>query len=95
MTNPQVRAVAGKRPGLFRRVRMGAGYLPGYGDHPGTSTVVFLTLLTGVAGAHAGWAGFAGGCALGAFVYGPLWICGCVGRANDYLRASAAGQVSA
>lgn len=79
-------------PNVFRRIRMGAGYLPGYGDHPGTSTVVFLTLLTGAAGSHAGWIGFVGGCCLGALVYGPMWLAGCIGRANAYLIAQGEGH---
>ena len=80
----------GEQNGFFKRIRMGAGYLPGYGDHPGTETVVFLVLLTGAAGLHAGWIGFVGGCGLGLVVYGPMWVAGCVGRANDYLRAKCA-----
>ena len=78
-----------ERPSLIRRVHMGAGHLPGYGSHPGTETVIFLTLLTGAAGAQAGWIGFAVGCGLGLFIYGPMWLCGCVGRANAFLRARA------
>lgn len=77
---------AASRVSLLRRIRMGAGYLPGYGQHPGTSAVVLLTLLTGAAGSHAGWMGFIGGCTIGGSVYGPLWLYGCVGRANAYLR---------
>lgn len=76
------------RPSFLRKVRMGAGYLPGQGEHPGTGTVVFLTLLTGLAGAQSGGlVGFAVGCAIGSAVYGPMWIAGCIGRANSALRA--------
>lgn len=75
------------RPSLARRAIMGAGYLPGYGDHPGTGFCLMLTLLTGAAAAQTGgWIGFAVGTGIGALVYGSLWLCGCVGRANAYLR---------
>jgi hypothetical protein len=71
---------------VFRRVIMGAGYLPGYGAHPGTGAVVFLILLTGLAGSHQGLAGFVGGSLIGTAVYGPMWIAGCLSRAKSYLR---------
>lgn len=75
---------------LHRRIAMGAGYLDGYGEHPGTSFVIALTLLTGAAGAQAsGTVGFFGGLFAGAIFYGPMWLWGCVSRANGYLRRAA------
>lgn len=83
---PDVRGV-----GLYRRFVMGAGYLEGYGDHPGTEMCFILCLMTGLAGASSGgWVGFITGFGFGVLAYGSLWASGCVGRANAYIRRQAA-----
>lgn len=82
---PDVREVS-----LYRRFIMGAGYLEGYGEHPGTEICLVLCLMTGFAGASAGgWVGFIGGFVFGVLAYGSIWASGCVGRANAYLRRQA------
>lgn len=73
---------------LYRRIIMGAGYLEGYGEHPGTALVAMLILMTALAGSSSGGiAGFVGGAVIATLFYGPMWICGCIGRANAALRA--------
>ena len=64
---------------LFNDIRRGAGYLPGYGSHPGTPMMIGLIAIGAIAG---GWFGF------GASVlfYVPMWAYGCVERARDYDR---------
>lgn len=70
---------------FFKRVWMGAGYLEGYGEHPGTLHVVVMILCCGLAGAKRGdWAGFFGGIAIGVVAFLPFYIAGCVSRAKDY-----------
>lgn len=72
---------------LHRRIVMGAGYIDGYGEHPGTGLVVALILITALAGgASGGDIGFIGGAVIATLIYGPMWICGCVGRANAALK---------
>lgn len=84
--SPDVREVS-----LYRRFIMGAGYLEEYGDHPGTEMCLVLCLMTGFAGASAGgWIGFISGFVFGVLSYGLIWACGCVGRANSYIRRQAA-----
>jgi len=76
-----------ERVSLFRRIIMGAGYLEGDGEHPGTGMCVMLCMMTAAAGASGGgWIGFAGGLVIGALAYVPMWMIGCVGRADAYLR---------
>ena len=77
----------GRKVSLYRRFVMGAGYLEGYGEHPGTEMCVILCLITGIAGASAGrWLGFVSGLIVGVVVYGSLWASGAVSRADAYLR---------
>ena len=75
---------------LLKDIRQGAGYLEGYGDHPGTAYLIAFTIAGALAGAErAGWSGFFG-CGLVAFLLiGPIWAAGCVGRARDYQRRQA------
>lgn len=68
---------------LFRHIRRGAGYLEGYGDHPGTGTMLFMLLMCGLAGAQRGsWSGFFGGMFFGAICILPFYIIGCVDRSK-------------
>lgn len=61
----------------------GAGYLEGYGEHPGRDIVVVMILVCGLAGAQRGsWAGFFGGAVFGAMMILPFFIGGCISRAN-------------
>lgn len=69
---------------FFRQIIRGAGNLPGYGPHPGNDMVLIMMLMCGLAGAQkGGWAGFLGGAVIGAMFILPLWIYGCVSRANE------------
>lgn len=70
---------------LLRDIVQGAGYLEGYGDHPGTDLLLVFILMSGLAGAQrGGLVGFLGGAAIMALVMVPIWCIGCVGRARDY-----------
>jgi len=61
----------------------GAGYLEGYGNHPGVDVVVVMILVCGLAGAQRGsWAGFFGGLVFGFIAIMPFFIAGCISRAN-------------
>lgn len=71
--------------GVIARVRMGAGYLPGYGSHPGTGLCVAFIIAAGVAGTEQGFVGFVGGLFVGSLIFGPIWLAGCLGRADEYL----------
>jgi hypothetical protein len=76
---------------LLKDIRQGAGYLEGFGDHPGTAVLVGFTLMGGVAGiANGGLYGFIGGALIAFCGLGPVWMAGCVGRARDYQRRQAA-----
>lgn len=70
---------------LLKDIVQGAGYLEGYGEHPGTFLLVAFIVMGGLAGcSRGGLLGFLGGAAAMALLIGPLWIIGCVGRARDY-----------
>lgn len=72
---------------LIKDIIQGAGYLEGYGKHPGTDMLLVFILMGGLAGAgKGGWPGFFGGALVMILFMGPLWIIGCVGRARDYQR---------
>jgi hypothetical protein len=69
---------------IIRHIIRGAGYLEGYGHHPGTSTILLFIFIGGLAGAQRGsWAGFFGGMILSAMFYLPLYIWGCIDRSKD------------
>ena len=74
---------------IIRQIIRGAGYLEGYGHHPGNSMLIIMIMACGAAGIKGGFAGFLGGMLLGAVFILPLWIIGCVGRANDCDRSQA------
>ena len=75
---------------FLRHVIRGAGYLEGYGHHPGTGMLLIITLMGGLAGAGKGLlTGFIGGCII-AFVFTlPLYIIGCVDRSKSADRDQA------
>jgi hypothetical protein len=72
---------------FFRHVIRGAGYLEGYGYHPGTGMLFIIGLLGGLAGVqNGGLAGLLGGFVI-AFVFTlPFYIIGCVDRSKGYDR---------
>ena len=75
---------------IIKQIWRGAGYLEGYGDHPGKDMVVVMILVCGLAGAQRGsWAGFFGGAIFGAVMILPFFIAGCVSRANACDREQA------
>ena len=68
----------------------GAGYLEGYGHHPGWAILIAITLAGGVAGIDkGGLVGFFGGMLFAAVFTLPLFIVGCIGRANDCDKSQA------
>jgi hypothetical protein len=67
---------------FFRHVRRGAGYLEGYGEHPGTLYLFAFILMGGLAGARGGIWGFLGGAAPMALFMVPIYISGCVSRSK-------------
>lgn len=70
---------------FFKRAWAGAGYLEGYGNHPGTGVVIVMILCTGAAAAQkGGLSGFIAGLAIGAVAFLPFYIMGCVSRAKSY-----------
>jgi hypothetical protein len=71
---------------LFKDIWRGAGYLEGYGHHPGTGIMLAMILLCGLAGSSGGWRGFLGGSVLGAIGLSIPWIIGCRARARAYDR---------
>ena len=74
---------------FFRDIKRGAGYLEGYGDHPGTDFLIVFVLMGGIAGIQRGgiW-GFIGGCLVMLLGMGPLWIAGCVSRVRSWDQSS-------
>jgi hypothetical protein len=75
---------------FFKQIWRGAGYLEGYGEHPGVDIVVVMILVCGLAGAQRGsWAGFFGGMGIGAIFILPFFFAGCISRANACDRAQA------
>lgn len=75
---------------FLKQIWRGAGYLEGFGDHPGKDMVVVGILMCGLAGAQRGsWAGFFGGMAFGAVMILPFFFIGCISRANACDRAQA------
>lgn len=73
---------------IFRHIIRGAGYLEGYGHHPGTGMLLLFIFIGGIAGAErGGWAGFFGGMAFSSVFFLPLYIWGCIDRSKDSDRA--------
>lgn len=70
---------------FFKRIWMGAGYLEGYGHHPGTPVLLIFILAAGLAGIDKGGLdGFLGGAFVGFICLVPFYIIGCVERARGY-----------
>ena len=72
---------------FFRDVYRGAGYLEGYGYHPGNSTLFIIAVMCGIAGTQRGgiW-GFIGGFLIGLASTSIPWMFGCRDRARGYDR---------
>lgn len=80
---------------LLKDIIQGAGYLEGYGDHPGTPLMVGFMIIGAAAGAECGgWYGLLGGVALMFCTVGAAWMAGCVGRAREYQRRQAQADKS-
>lgn len=68
---------------FIRQVYRGAGYLEGYGHHPGWSTFLMFIFIAGLAGIDKGGIrGFFGGMFVALIFMLPLFISGCISRAN-------------
>ena len=73
---------------IFRHIIRGAGYLEGYGTHPGTEVVCIFILVGGLAGIEKGGLfGFIGGCIFASIFFLPLYIVGCIDRSKECDRA--------
>ena len=64
----------------------GAGYLEGYGEHPGTLWMLYFILIGGLSAARDGFQGFLLGAAFSALITVPVWLVGCVSRARAYQK---------
>ncbi len=75
---------------FIKQAIRGAGYLEGFGNHPGVDIVVVMILVCGLAGAQRGsWAGFFGGLIFGFVTIMPFFIIGCISRAEACERQQA------
>lgn len=71
---------------MIKRILLGLSDLPGYGKHPGTSTLVILIFVTGTAGIGYGIKEVLFALSIGIIFYLPLYLIGAWGRGNDYLK---------
>lgn len=72
---------------ILRKIALGAGYLDGYGDHPGTVVLGAFIAIGALAGAEQGGLyGAISGAVLMLIAIGPLYVIGCIGRADDYIK---------
>lgn len=74
---------------LFRHIYRGAGYLEGYGHHPGTGIFLLFTVVMGLSVADRGFTAFLIGSAFGFITMFPLYAMGCIDRSKDSDRAQA------
>lgn len=72
---------------LFRHIYRGAGYLEGYGYHPGNLILVLFSLIIGLSVIDKGFGAFLLGSAAGLVTMLPLYIMGCIDRSKDSDRA--------
>ena len=71
---------------IFQKIAMGAGELDGYGDHPGWGMLFFGAWIGALGGmASYGWVGGLIGALVMLVFFGPLFLVGCVNRANSFL----------
>ena len=72
---------------IIKKIYRGAGYLEGFGNHPGTGFMLLYIVVAGIVGAGSGslW-GFIGGSIMGALPIIPMWMYGCVSRYDAYER---------
>ena len=69
----------------LKRIWRGAGYLEGYGHHPGWPVLLIYILAAGLAGIKNGdLRGFGGGCVIALISLLPFFMLGCWSRAVDY-----------
>jgi len=68
---------------ILRSIKRGMGYVPGYGEHPGTPILIMFGFLGGIAGAmsHGFW-GMLSGAALFLGVMGIPYLIGAYERGN-------------
>lgn len=70
---------------IVKRIWMGAGYLEGYGHHPGWTVIAIYVVASGFAGIEkGGLRGFFVGAAIAIGVILPIFLAGCYSRAKDY-----------
>lgn len=75
---------------FLRDIKRGAGYLPGYGSHPGNIMMIFslaMLIIAGLCNEGIGWSeGILAGVTVWAATALPLYLMGCVGRAREWDR---------
>lgn len=71
---------------LIKEIIQGAGYLEGFGHHPGTQITLFSIAICGLSGVAGGLRGMISGAIIGALSVIPVWCIGCVTRARAYQR---------
>lgn len=69
---------------LLRDIWQGAGYLEGFGNHPGNIYLVLLVLAGALAGVKGGLTGVLVGTFVMLLFVLPSWCIGCIGRAREY-----------
>lgn len=72
---------------LFKDIIQGAGYLEGYGHHPGNATMLFIIGFNGIICSRWTVWGFIGGIVISTIALLPFWCVGCVSRARAYQRS--------
>lgn len=73
----------------LRHVIRGCGFVPGYGNHPGTATLGLFVAMGGGVGASRGDLGIAlGGALLMLVVFGPMYLYGAYDRSRSAERAA-------
>ena len=69
---------------IIRHIIRGAGYLEGFGHHPGTGMLFLFIVMVGLAGAQrGGWSGFIGGCVFSSIFFLPMYFHGCIERSKE------------
>ena len=67
----------------LKHIWRGCGYLPDYGDHPGTPVLFLLIVLGVLVGASNGFYGAVMGAGVMALIFGPVYLIGAYQRSKD------------
>ena len=78
---------------ILKQIRKGGGYLPGYGNHPGTILLFALPIVVVVTGLDNGIISAMTAGILMFLTVGIGWCIGCITRANDYDRSKQTDKI--